>query len=90
MHTAEPQVLGRSYLEFEITLAKFKKCKSEGSNEISAELIRAGGEILTYVVHEHISSICWELPSSCTTCGFSSSSQLHKIVKAVKLDVVSR
>jgi hypothetical protein len=46
VHTAEPSVPGPSRLEFEIAIAKLKKCKSLGSDQIPAELIQAGGEIL--------------------------------------------
>jgi hypothetical protein len=42
---AEPLVPGSSRLEVEIAIAKLKKYKSPGSNEIPAELIQAGGEI---------------------------------------------
>jgi hypothetical protein len=43
-------------LEVEITIAKFKKCKSPGNNQIPAELIQAISEILvcdlqTYLFH---------------------------------------
>jgi hypothetical protein len=46
VHTAEPLVPGPSCLEVEIAIAKLKKYKSPGSDEIPAELIQAGGEIL--------------------------------------------
>jgi hypothetical protein len=48
----------------EIAIAKLKKYKSPGSNEISAELIKAGGETLLPEIHKLISCI-WnkeELP----------------------------
>jgi hypothetical protein len=41
-----------------------KKYKSPGSDQIPAELIQAGGEILLSVIHKHINSV-WnkeELP----------------------------
>jgi hypothetical protein len=47
VHTAEPLVPGSSHLEVEIAIAKLKKYKSPGSEEILAELIQAGGEIST-------------------------------------------
>jgi hypothetical protein len=53
-----------SYLGVEIAIAKLKKCKSLGSDQIAAELIRAGGETLVSVIHKLINSI-WnkeELP----------------------------
>jgi hypothetical protein len=44
--TAEPLVPGPSRLEVESAAAKLKKYKSPGSDQIPAELIQAGGEIL--------------------------------------------
>jgi hypothetical protein len=64
VHTAEPLVPGPSRLEAEIAIAKLKKYKSPGSDQIPAELIQAGGEILMSVFHKLINS-CWskkELP----------------------------
>jgi hypothetical protein len=52
VHTAEPLVPGPSCLEVEITIAKLKKYKSPGSEEISAELLQAGGEILLSAIHK--------------------------------------
>jgi hypothetical protein len=46
VHTAELLISGPSRLEVEIAVAKLKKYKSPGSDEILAELIRAGDEIL--------------------------------------------
>jgi hypothetical protein len=39
IHTAEPLVTGPSHLEVEIAIAKLKRYKSSGSDEILAELI---------------------------------------------------
>jgi hypothetical protein len=39
IHSAEP---------FEITIVKLKKYKSPGIDQIPSELIKAGGEILTF------------------------------------------
>jgi hypothetical protein len=64
VHTAEPLVPSPSHLEVEIATAKFKKYKSPGSNQVSAELIQAGGEILLSEIHKLINSV-WnkeELP----------------------------
>jgi hypothetical protein len=64
IHTAEPLVPGPSHLEVEISIAKLKKYKSPGSDQISAELYQAGGKILVSVIHKLITSI-WnkeELP----------------------------
>jgi hypothetical protein len=45
---------GPSRLEVEIAIAKLKKCKSPGSDQIPAELIQAGGEILLSAIHKLI------------------------------------
>jgi hypothetical protein len=47
VHTAEPLVPGPSRLEVEIAIAKLKKYKSPGSNQIPAELIQAGRRNIT-------------------------------------------
>jgi hypothetical protein len=44
IHTTEPLVPGPSHLEVEISIAKLKKYKSPGSDQIPAELYKAGGE----------------------------------------------
>jgi hypothetical protein len=64
VHKAKPLVSGPSRLEVEIAIAKLKKYKSPGSDEIPAELIQAGGEILLSAIHKLINSV-WnkeELP----------------------------
>jgi hypothetical protein len=64
VHTAEPLVPGPSQLEVEIIIAKLKKYKSPGSDEIQAELFQGGGEILLCAIHKLINSV-WnkeELP----------------------------
>jgi hypothetical protein len=48
VHTAEPLVPGPSRLEIEIAIAKLKKYKSSGSDQIPAELIQAGGEMFLF------------------------------------------
>jgi hypothetical protein len=45
VYTAEQLVPGSSRHEVEIAVAKFRKCKSPGSDQILAELIPAGGKI---------------------------------------------
>jgi hypothetical protein len=63
-HTAEPLVPEPSPFEVEIAIAKLKKYKSSGSDQISAEPIKAGGETLQSEIHKLINSI-WsnvELP----------------------------
>jgi hypothetical protein len=67
IHTAEPLVLDPSPFEVEITIAKLKRYKSPGSDQIPSELIQAGGEILRSKVNKLIKSI-WnkeELPEQC-------------------------
>jgi hypothetical protein len=62
--TAEPLVSGPNHLEAEISIAKLKKYKSPGSDQIPAELIQAGGEILLSAINKLINSV-WnkeELP----------------------------
>jgi hypothetical protein len=64
IHMAEPLVPGPSRLEAEIAIAKFKKYKSPGSDQIPAEVIQAGGEIFLSAMHKLINSV-WnkeELP----------------------------
>jgi hypothetical protein len=66
VHTAVPLVPGPSHLdvEIEIAIAKLKKYKSPGNDEIPAELIQAGGKTLLSAIHKLINSI-WnkeELP----------------------------
>jgi hypothetical protein len=41
----------------EIAIAKLKKYKSPGSDQIPAELIQAGGEILLSVIHKLVNSV---------------------------------
>jgi hypothetical protein len=54
---AEPFVPGPSWLEVEIAIAKLKKYKSPGSDQIPAELIQAGGETLLSTIHKLINSV---------------------------------
>jgi hypothetical protein len=46
VHTAEPLVPDPSLFEVEIGVAKFKRYKSLGIDQILAELIKAGGGTL--------------------------------------------
>jgi hypothetical protein len=57
VHTAEPLVLGPSLIEVEIAIAKLKKYKSPGSDQIPAELIQAGGKLLLPDIHKFINSL---------------------------------
>jgi hypothetical protein len=64
VHTAEPLVPGLSSLEVETAIAMLGKYKSLSNDEIPAELIQGGGEILMSAIHKHVSSV-WnkeELP----------------------------
>jgi hypothetical protein len=56
-HMAEPLIPGPSRPEVEIAIAKLKEYKSPGSDEIPAELIQAGGEMLLSAIHKLINSI---------------------------------
>jgi hypothetical protein len=51
VHTAEPLVPGPSHLEAETAIAKLKKYKSPGSDQIAAQMIQAGGETLLFQPH---------------------------------------
>jgi hypothetical protein len=57
IHAAEPLVPGPSCLKVETAVAKLKKCKLSGNDEILAELIQAGGEILLSMIHKLINSV---------------------------------
>jgi hypothetical protein len=62
VHTAESLIRVPSYLEVEVAVAKLYK--SPRSDQIPAELIQAGGEILLSAIHNLINSV-WnkeELP----------------------------
>jgi hypothetical protein len=55
--SAEPLVPSPSRLEVDIAIAKLKKYKSPGSDQIPTELIQAGGEILLSAIHKLINSV---------------------------------
>jgi hypothetical protein len=57
VHTAEPLVPSPNRLEVQIAIAKLKKYKSPGSDQVPAELIQAGGEILLAAIHKLINSV---------------------------------
>jgi hypothetical protein len=54
VHTAEPLVPEPSLVEVEIAIGKLKSYKSPDTNQISAELIKAGGETLNSEIHRLI------------------------------------
>jgi hypothetical protein len=54
---AEPLVLGPSLVEVEITIGKLKRCKFLDTDQILAELIKAGGETLHFEMYSLTHSI---------------------------------
>jgi hypothetical protein len=63
-YTGEPLVPGLASFEVEIAVARLKKLKSLGNDQIPAELIQVGEETLRSEIHKHINSV-WnkeELP----------------------------
>jgi hypothetical protein len=86
VHTAEPLVPGPSRLEVEIAVAKMKKYKSPGSDQIPAELIQAGGEILLSAIHKLINSV-WNKEELSDQWKESITVQIHK-KKVIKLTVI--
>jgi hypothetical protein len=54
IHTAEPLVPDPCPFDVEIDIAKLKRYKSPGSDQVPAELIQAGGEILCSKIHKQI------------------------------------
>jgi hypothetical protein len=67
IYTAEAIIPSPSWLEFGIAIAKLKKYKSPGSDQIPEELIQAGSETLVSPIFKLINSI-WnkeELPEQC-------------------------
>jgi hypothetical protein len=57
---AEPLVPGPSRLQVKIAIAKLKKYKSTGSDQIPAEQNQAGGEILLSEMLKLINSV-WNI-----------------------------
>jgi hypothetical protein len=56
IHTAEPLVPGPSPSEVEIAIAKLKRYKLSGSDQILAEVIQAGGETILSAIHKLLDS----------------------------------
>jgi len=57
IHTAEPLVPEPSACEFEMAIEKLKRQKSPRTEQIPAELIKAGGRTIRSEIHELINSI---------------------------------
>jgi hypothetical protein len=57
IHTVEPLVPDPSPFEVETAIAKSKRYKSPGSDQIPEEMIQAGGETLWSDIHKLINSI---------------------------------
>jgi hypothetical protein len=57
IHTAEPLVPEPSLVKVEIAIGKLKSYKSPGTDQIPAELIKAGGETLYSEIHRLICCI---------------------------------
>jgi hypothetical protein len=67
IHTAESLVPGPSHIEVDISIAKLKNYTSPGSDQILAELIQVGGEMLVSGIHKIINSI-WNKEGHKTEC----------------------
>jgi hypothetical protein len=72
IHTAEPIVLvpKPSSFEVEVNIEKLKRYKSPGTDQILAELIQAGGNILHSGIHKLINSI-WNARAVEQICYFA-------------------
>jgi len=57
IHTAEPLVPEPSASEFELAIDKLKSHKSPGTDQIPAELFKAGGRTICLEIHKCITSI---------------------------------
>ena len=57
IHTAEPLVTEPSACEVELAIEKVKSHKSPGTEQILAELIKAGDRTIHYEIHKLIISI---------------------------------
>jgi hypothetical protein len=57
IHRTELREPGRRHPEDEIAVAKLKKYKSTGSDQIPADLIQRGGERLLPAIHKSINSL---------------------------------
>jgi hypothetical protein len=74
---AEPLVPGPSRLELEVANEKLEKYKSSGSDQIPAELIQTGGEMLLSAIHKLVNPI-WNKEQLLDEWKESSIVSLHK------------
>jgi hypothetical protein len=88
IYMVEPLVPGPSRLEVEIAIAKLKKYKSPGSDQIPAELIQAGGGgVKCYCLRSTNSLILFGIRKNCLISGRSL--LLYQFAKRVtKLNVI--
>jgi hypothetical protein len=85
IYSAEPLVPDPSPCEVELAIAKLKCCTSPGSDQIPAEMIQVGGEILRSKIHKLINYI-WNKEESPVS---GRSLLLHQCTRmAIKLTVV--
>jgi hypothetical protein len=57
LYTAEPLIPEPSPFEVEISIAMSKRYKTPGSNQIPAEQVQAGGEIIRSEIHKLVNFI---------------------------------
>jgi len=84
MHTAEPRVPKASSFEVGIATEKLKRFISPGTDEIPAELIQAGGNILCSETHKLINSIWNKEDCHCSGRNLL----LYIFIRVIKLTVV--
>jgi hypothetical protein len=86
VHMAEPLVPGPSRLEVEIVIAKLKKYKSPGSDQILAELIQAGCEILLSAITKWL--IMFGIRNNCLISGRSLLLLYQFMKRAIQLTAI--
>jgi hypothetical protein len=57
IYAAELLVPSPSLLEVDLAIAKLKKYKSSGVDQIPAELIQGGDEMFRSVIHRHVNYV---------------------------------
>jgi hypothetical protein len=98
VHTGEPLGPGPSPLEIEIATTNLKRYKSPGSDQIPAELIKAGGETLWSEIHD-INPVCnkKELPDqwkeyitvSMYNVQWESTSAIHRLQESLLFNILT-